>query len=158
MSINATPQAAFSPRMSHDPLVDRSVAQEILDQLHEAQNAMYAGGDIEPVRALLTGDVEWHVPGDNAIAGAYRGIDEVVDYFRRRRALAANTLRLHPGELLVGDREHLAVLTDGTAALDGTEHRWSTVGLYRVRNRQISACWFLPMDPAAFDRAWSRRT
>jgi hypothetical protein len=39
--------------------VDRSVAQEILDQLHAAQNAMYAGGGIEPVRALLTQDIEW---------------------------------------------------------------------------------------------------
>lgn len=143
--------------MSHDPPMDRFAAQEILDQLHAAQNAMYAGGEIEPVRALLTRDIEWHVPGDNAIAGAYRGIDEVLDYFRRRRALAANTLRLRPGELLVGDREHLAVLTDGTAILDGMEYRWSTVGLYRVRNRQISRCWLLPMDPGAFDRAWARR-
>jgi uncharacterized protein len=144
-----------APQMSQDLLMDRAVAQEILDQLHAAQNAMYAGGDIALVRALLTEDIEWHVPGENAIAGTYQGIDEVVDYFRRRRALAANTLRLHPGELLVGDREHLAVLTDGTAVLNGRNWRWSTVGLYRITNRRISACWLLPLDPAAFDRAWS---
>ena len=58
--------------------MDRPVAQSILERLHAAQNDMYAGGDIRPVRALLTDDVEWHVPGANAIAGAYRGIDEVV--------------------------------------------------------------------------------
>ena len=116
---------------------------------------MYAGGDVEPVRALLTEDVEWRVPGNNAIAGAYVGIDAVLDYFRRRRALAGNSLRLHPGELLVGERDHLAAVTDGTAVVDGVEHRWATVGLYRTRSDKISACWLLPLDQNAFDRVWS---
>jgi ketosteroid isomerase-like protein len=117
---------------------------------------MYSGGDPDAVRALLAEDVEWHVPGENAIAGNYRGIDEVADYFHRRRALASNTLRLHPGEILLGD-SHVAVLTDGTATLSGFEHRWSTVGLYRVRDRRIAACWLLALDQAAFDRAWQEQ-
>jgi ketosteroid isomerase-like protein len=116
---------------------------------------MYAGGDVGPVGALLTNDVEWHVPGRNAIAGAYRGIGEVLSYFSRRRELAANTLRLHPGELLVGDGQHIASLTDGSAKIAGEEHRWSTIGLYRIREERIAGCWLLPLDQAAFDRAWS---
>jgi hypothetical protein len=47
----------------------------------------------------------------------------------------------HPGELLVGDRDHLAALTDGTAVLDRTERRWSTLGLYRTREQRIAAWW-----------------
>lgn len=113
---------------------------------------------MEPVRDLLTDDIEWHVPGKNPIAGVYRGIDAVLEYFCRRRALASNSLRLHPGELLVGDQHHLAVLTDGTATLDGAERRWSTVGLYRVRDGRISGCWLLPLDQDAFDEAWSTST
>jgi hypothetical protein len=35
-----------------------------------------------------------------------------------------------------------------------TEHRWSTVGLYRFRGEQIAACWLLPLDAAAFDWIW----
>jgi ketosteroid isomerase-like protein len=135
--------------------VERERARSVLARLHEAQNAMYAGGDLGPVEALLTDDVEWHVPGDNAIAGRYRGVAEVLDYFRRRRELAASTLRLHPGEMLVGEGEHVAVLTDGTAVLNGVEHRWSTVGLYRLRGERIAACWLLALDQEAFDRAWS---
>lgn len=140
--------------MSQDWFVDRFAAKRLLGQLHAAQNVMYGGGDTESVRALLSEDVEWHVPGENAIAGTYRGIDDVVDYFRRRRALAGNTLQLHPGELLVGDQDHLAILTDGTAVIDGTEHRWSTIGLYRIKADRISACWLLPLDQQAFDRVW----
>ncbi len=135
--------------------MDSEFARATLAALHEAQNAMYAGGDVEPVRALLSEDVEWHVPGCNAIAGDYMGIDQVLAYFERRRALASETLRLIPRELLVGEEDHIASLTDGVATIDGVEHRWSTVGLYRLREQQIAACWLLALDQAAFDRAWA---
>ena len=49
--------------------MDPTLARATLHFLHAAQNAMYAGGDAGPVSELLTDDVEWHVPGDNAIAG-----------------------------------------------------------------------------------------
>ena len=66
-------------------------------------------------------------------------------------------MRLHPGELLVGEGEHVVVLTDGSATIDQREHYWSTIGLYRIRDGRISACWLLPLDQAAFDRVWSAR-
>jgi uncharacterized protein len=134
--------------------MDRSCARFVLQALHEAQNAMYSGGDVTAVRVLLTDDIEWHIPGENPIAGSYHGADEVIGYFHKRRALASNTLRLHPGEILLGD-SHIAVLTDGTATLGGSEHRWSTIGLYRLRGRRIAACWLLALDQSAFDRAWN---
>ena len=136
--------------------MDRDHALSVLRALHDAQNVMYSGGEMDDVRALLTEEIEWHVPGENAITGDYHGADEVVDYFNRRRAIASSTLRLHPGEILVGDN-HVAVLTDGTAMFGGVEHRWSTVGLYLLRGQQIAACWLLPLDQQAFDRAWTPR-
>jgi hypothetical protein len=69
----------------------------------------------------------WVVPGDNAIAGTYRGTDDI------------------------------AVLTDGTATIGGTEHRWSTVGPYRIRDARIASCHLLPLDPRAFDAVWRER-
>jgi ketosteroid isomerase-like protein len=136
--------------------VERAAAIERLRRLHEAQGAFYAGGAgaEAPLRALLTEDVEWHVPGDNAIAGTYAGRDAVMAYFARRRDLARRTFRMHPGEVLTGDGEHVAVLTDGTAVIDGREERWSTVGLYRFEGDRIGACRLLPLDPRAFDAAW----
>jgi hypothetical protein len=64
-------------------------------------------------------------------------------------------MRMHPGELLVGDDAHIASITDGTATSAGTHHSWSTVGLYRIRGRRIAECWLLPLDPKIFDRVWS---
>jgi ketosteroid isomerase-like protein len=129
----------------------------LLDRLHAAQGAFYAGGPAGPLRELLTEDVVWTVPGENAIAGRYAGIDSVMAYFARRRDHAGRTFRIHPGEVLTGAGDHVAVLTDGTAVIDGAEHRWSTVGLYRFRGERLAACWLLPLDPAAFDRIWAAR-
>jgi ketosteroid isomerase-like protein len=135
--------------------MDRNVAIESLSRLHEAQGGFYAGGPGAPLRALLTNDVVWRVPGENAIAGVYTGIDAVMEYFARRRDIAARTFRMRPGEVLVGEGEHAAVLTDGTVLLHGAEQSWSTLGLYRFRGNRIAACWLLPLDPGQFDRIWA---
>jgi ketosteroid isomerase-like protein len=135
--------------------VDRAAALEVLARLHAAQGDFYSGGDDAPLRGLLERDVEWHVPGRNAIAGDYRGMDAVMAYFARRRDQAARTFRMHPGDVLVGEGDRVAVLTDGSATIGGREERWSTVGLYRVAGDRIAGCWLLPLDPAAFDRIWA---
>jgi uncharacterized protein len=134
--------------------VEREAALRLIDRLHEMLGAFYAGGDVAPLRDMLAEDVEWHVPGKSPIAGDYYGRDAVFDYFARRRDLAGGTFRMHPGEVLVGD-SHVAVITDGTATLAGREHRWRTIGLYRVDQARISACWLLPLDPVHFDSIWS---
>jgi ketosteroid isomerase-like protein len=133
----------------------RERAQRTLDRLHAAQAAFYAGGPAEPLRDVLTDDIVWVVPGRNAIAGEYRGLDAVIDYFTRRRELADRSFRIHPGDLLVGDGDHVAALTDGSATIEGIERRWSTVGLYRLSEERVAACWLLPLDADAFDAIWS---
>jgi ketosteroid isomerase-like protein len=126
----------------------------LIDRLHAALGAFYAGADAAPVRELLTDDVEWHVPGTSSIAGDYLGIEAVLEYFRKRRDLAGLSFRMHPREVLLGD-EHVAVITDGTASVDGIDRSWSTVGLYQLRGDHVAACWLLPLDPLAFDAIWS---
>jgi ketosteroid isomerase-like protein len=135
--------------------MDRDVAVETLGRLHAAQGEFYAGGDAGALRGVLTEDVEWHVPGTSPIAGDYAGTRAVMDYFGRRRDRAARTFRMLPGDLLSGDGDRVAVLTDGVAVLGGREEHWSTVGLYRLRGDRIAGCWLLPLDPVAFDRIWS---
>jgi len=134
--------------------MDRAHAAAVLARLHEAQNAMYAGGSLDALRAVLCEDVVWTIPGDNAIAGRYEGIEAVFDYFRRRREHAAGTLRLHPGDLLVGQRDRVAALVDSARASGATVRRWSTVGLYRLRGERYTICRLLAFDQAAFDAVW----
>jgi len=53
-----------------------------LDHLHAAQNEFYGGGSDAGLREILNSEIVWTVPGTNLIAGVYRGLDAVLDYFR----------------------------------------------------------------------------
>ena len=136
--------------------MDRDLAVELLDRLHAAQTAFHSGGGEDDLRAMLDEEVVWRVPGDNAIAGTYSGIDEVMQYFARRREQAGGTFRMHRRDVLTGDGDWVAALTDGTARIGGEELSWSTVGLYRFRNRMLVECRLLSLDAEEFDRIWSR--
>jgi uncharacterized protein len=135
--------------------MERSAALRLLADLHTAQNAFYAGGDDTELRLLLSPEVVWTVPGRNAIAGVHRGPLEVLLYFARRRDIASRTFQMHRRDVLVGDGDEIAALTDGEAVVGGRQRRWSTVGLYEVCDRRITRCWLLPLDPAEFDDIWS---
>ncbi|MFB9836077.1 hotdog domain-containing protein [Actinoallomurus acaciae] len=127
----------------------------LLARLHAAQNDFYGGGGDAALREVLSPDVSWHVPGDNAIAGHYEGIEAVLAYFAERRDLAGRTFRMRPGDLLTGRGEWAASFTDGEAVLGGRRVRWSTVGLYRLSGGRVAECRLLPLDPEAFDAVWA---
>ena len=127
--------------------------ESLLEELHTAQALLYGAGDPSGVERLLDQEIIWRVPGDNIIAGTYRGVAGVIGYMLRRRRLANATFRMHRREVLIGPA-HFAALTDGTMVRDGTTHTWSTIGLYRANRGRISECSLIPLDAAAFDAAW----
>jgi hypothetical protein len=135
--------------------MNRGAAIALLNRLHAAQNEFYAGGPGAALQQVLAPNITWTVPGDNRIAGNYRGLEEVFGYFRRRRELADHTFRIERRDVLVGEGDRVAALTDGFATTGDVDHRWSTVGLYDVIDRRIAACWLLPLDQRAFDAIWS---
>jgi ketosteroid isomerase-like protein len=96
----------------------------------------------------------WHVPGRSSIAGDHEGIEAVMDYFERRRALARATFRVHVREVLA--RGDLVIqLAGGTAELRGSEVGWETVGIFRVRDGRIAEGRLVPFDQYLFDQVWS---
>jgi ketosteroid isomerase-like protein len=127
---------------------------ELVDELHRRQAAMYAGGAAGSVAEMLAENVVWHVPGRSPIAGDHRGRKAVVEYFDHRRRLAANSMQLHPGELLVSE-DLVVQLVDGSAEIGGKRVAWSTVGVYRFQEGRVAEAWLVPSDLAKFDRIWS---
>jgi 2'-5' RNA ligase len=125
----------------------------IVERFHVFQARAYAKGEMEPLREHLRDDVVWHVPGGSAIAGEHRGIEEVLAYFARRRAMTDATFRvtIH-GVGMIGDR--VMQLAGGSAVRDGRGVSWETVGVFRVAGGQIAECWLLPFDLPAFDEIW----
>ena len=141
--------------------MDRAAAVALLDELHRAQNEFYAGGPADTLEGLLTPGVTWTIPGHSPLAGTYRGRPQVLGYFSMRRDLAARTFQITRRDVLAGDGDRFAALTDGRATIAGAEHHWSTVGLYDAAGlydadgQQVAACWLLPLDQTAFDAIWT---
>jgi uncharacterized protein len=127
---------------------------QLIRDFHDRQNRFYAGGDQEPVRAMLTENVAWHVPGASAIAGDYQGRDEVLRYFARRRKLADATFRIHVRGALADD-ERTVILAGGEVEQGGETFAWGTVGIFRIAEGRIAECWVVPYDQDAFDEIWS---
>jgi uncharacterized protein len=127
----------------------------LIDDFYAAQRRFYAGEDnVEELEGLLADDVAWHVPGRSAIAGHYRGREEVLAYFGERRARADATLRIEPRGMLADD-ERVLHFAGGRAVRGGSTREWETVGLFRVTGGKIAECWLLPFDQYAFDEIWS---
>ena len=114
---------------------------------------MYAGGSTGSVVELLSEDIVWHVPGASPIAGDHRGHNAVVEYFRARRRIAGDSMRLHPGEMLV-EEDLVVQRVDGTAEVGGESVVWKTVGIYRLEASLIAEVWLVPLDLQQFDRVW----
>jgi ketosteroid isomerase-like protein len=104
--------------------------------------------------ALLTEAVVWHVPGRSAISGEHRGKDEVMEYVRRRRDLAADTFEITVHDVLAND-EHGLVIASGRAKRCGKAVEWRAHGLYRFEDGKIAECWLLPEDQTVFDEIWA---
>jgi ketosteroid isomerase-like protein len=112
-------------------------------------------GDVQGLLALFAPDAVWHVPGDNAMTGAYRGMEEIGPFLRRTAELTGGTYHV---DLLwaVSDDEHLVAVyrargerPDGRT-LDveqallidvGPDGRWTTVRAQPLDERAFDAFW-----------------
>jgi hypothetical protein len=126
----------------------------LIREFHDRQNTFYAGGGQAPAGALLAEDVAWHVPGRSAIAGDYRGRDEVLRHFAARRKLAHRTFRITVRGVLADD-ERAVIFASGEAGRDGSRRAWETVAVFRVAHGKIAECWVLPYDQQQFDEVWA---
>jgi uncharacterized protein len=124
--------------------------EALLRREYEARAARNDGALAED----LADDVVWHVPGMNAIAGEYRGIDRVMEYVRRRRELVGGTLEITVHDVLAND-EHGLVIATGRATRGGMAFEWRAHGLHRFRDGRIAESWVLPENQYEFDRIWS---
>lgn len=127
---------------------------KLIRDFHDALNRFYAGGDAEPVRAMLTDDVVWHVSGRSAIAGNHVGKHQVLDYFHQRRQLGRGTFKVNVHDVLAND-ERAVLFAGGEAERDGRTIGWETVGIFRIETGKIVECWLVPFDQYAFDEIWS---
>jgi acyl-CoA thioester hydrolase len=135
--------------------MQRDDALALMGRLHAAQNDFCSGGGAAPLREVLSGQVAWHVPGRNAIAGTYRGIEAVLGYFAVLRRFTDRAPAELPEDVLTSDGDQIAALTSGSAVVHGSERTWSAVSLYRITAGHIASCHLFPLDLREFDDIWA---
>ncbi|MBW3665518.1 MAG: nuclear transport factor 2 family protein [Actinobacteria bacterium] len=95
---------------------------ELVQQIYAA----IGRGDIGTVTAMMTNDVEIHVPGPDVIpfTGTFRGADGVGQFFQ---SIGANcdVVALQPTEF-VADDDHVVVVGSETLTAKPTGRSWST--------------------------------
>ncbi|MEU5088407.1 nuclear transport factor 2 family protein [Streptomyces sp. NPDC021356] len=84
---------------------------EAQHQLGKTFHACLTAGDWDGIRALLTDDATWTLPGDNAVSGTAEGAEEVVE---RAKKIASYGLDFELLHILVS-RENLALSLHNTA-------------------------------------------
>jgi ketosteroid isomerase-like protein len=129
----------------------------LVERFYAVQRRFYAGENVvADLRGLVADDVVWHVPGRSAIAGEYRGLEQVLAYFTVRREIADNTFRITSRGVLA-DANRVVHFADGEALISGELRRWRTVGIFNISDGLIAECWLLPFDQYQFDEIWGGR-
>ena len=107
------------------------------------------------LRNAFAEDAVWHVPGSSAMAGDYRGRDEIVTFLRRTAELTGGTHRV---ELLwvVADDEHTVAVYRARGHREaGRRLDIEQALLIELRDRLWARVRAQPLDQTAFDAFWA---
>ncbi len=107
-------------------------------------------GDMVGMAAGIADDAVWHVPGNHAWSGDYRGKAEVVGRFQRM-AEAGITTRVEELHDVVGNDEHVVAMV--RFAIDGPSGSASqtSVWIFHVNDGLAVEFWARNEDQAAID-------
>ncbi|MCV3273750.1 nuclear transport factor 2 family protein [Roseobacter sinensis] len=112
--------------------------------------------DITANAELFHPDVVWHVfnPEAPELAGSYRGIDGIADFFHKVRAYGDGSFTIQPrAAWAVGD-ELVVVQSRNRLAQGDAEISFDVVVVWRITNGKVSEVWDIPaVQTAKAERA-----
>ncbi|MBA3691634.1 MAG: nuclear transport factor 2 family protein [Actinobacteria bacterium] len=117
-----------------------TIAREGLDAL--------ARGDTQWLQDHLADDVVWHVGGNSAAAGEYRGKDSVLQFMG---AAAQTTMDIDTHDIL-GNDDHVVTLgTNKVTAPDGDSIEYKFVNVFHIQDNKIASAWGMSENDAETD-------
>src|SRR5690242_7965582 len=93
----------------------------------------FATGDISKLDEFFADDIVWHAPGRNALAGTFRGKNEVFGNLQSVGEMTAGTFKLDIHSLLAND-DHAVALLRVTATRDGKTLDDNTVQVWHIED------------------------
>lgn len=114
---------------------------------------LFARGDIDLLRVVLADDVVWHVPGRSALAGDYKGPDEILDLLRTLSAHTGGTFRAEICAVL-NDSDRVVVLEQETAQRGDARLDVLAAIDYEIHAGRITEVTVYQGDAYEFDEFW----
>ena len=105
------------------------------------------------LRGLFADDAVWTVPGRGAMAGVYRGRDEIFRFLARLPKETGGTYSSRLIDVLASD-DRAAALYRASGERHGRRLDLDQVLLFRIADGQITEVLALPSDPDAFEAFW----
>lgn len=106
------------------------------------------------LRGLFAEDAAWTVPGRGAMAGVYRGRDEIFRFLGRLSKETDGTYASELVDVLVSD-ERAAALYRARGERQGRALELEQVLLFRIEGGLVREVLALPSDPEAFEAFWA---
>jgi uncharacterized protein len=106
------------------------------------------------LRGLFAPDAVWTVPGGGAMAGVYRGREEIFRFLGRLPRETEGTYTSHLVDVLASD-ERAAALYQASGERHGRRLELDQVLLFRFRGGVVAEVLALPSDPAVFEQFWA---
>jgi ketosteroid isomerase-like protein len=136
--------------MSRRPLKERRVHPN--EELVRREADAWDRGDPEAIVAFYTPQAVYHIPGNNPLAGDYRGHEGIREYYRKTTQLlgALDELDGREHDLMAND-EHAVRLLQIRARKGDQQADFRHVAVYDVRDGKIDRVWVLEDPQQAVD-------
>jgi hypothetical protein len=126
--------------------VNEAVVRRIFDA--------FARKEAFALRDLFAPDAVWTVPGDGAMAGVYRGREQIFRFLARLSRETGGTYTSRLVDVLASD-ERAAALYRASGERQGRRLDLDQVLLFRLEEGLVHEVLALPSDQAAFEEFWS---
>jgi len=107
-------------------------------------------GDLETMAAGIADDAVWHVPGNHAWSGDYRGKADIVGRFQRMAEAGLSTAveEIHD---VVGNDEHVVAMVRFAITTPAGSVTQSSVWIFHVADGKAVEFWARNEDQGAID-------
>ena len=111
--------------------------------------------EVFALRGLFAADAVWTVPGDGAMAGVYRGPEEILRFLGRLPKETDGTYRSRLVDVLASE-SRAAALYRASGERRGRTLDLDQLLLFGLGGGAVRDVLALPSDPAAFEEFWAR--
>ena len=114
----------------------------------------FGRGDVPSVLEAFDAAITWHVPGHSPLSGDYKGLEEVVGFFRRTLDLSGGIFAIEVHRVLA-EGDLVVALTTVKATRNGRSSEFSEVHVGRLANGKATEFREFQGDEQTEDRFWS---